>query len=576
MRFVLSIFLMLTTFFYAQNVQLTILETSDVHGKIFPYDFVEGTKTGHSLASVKYYVDSLRTVNPEGTLLLDNGDILQGSPAVYYYNYIDTSSSHLYADVINYIGYDAGTVGNHDIEAGHPVYDKFAKTLNFPWLAANAINTKTGKPYFQPYHIIERSGVKIAVLGLITPGIPNWLPPSIWSGIEFIDMVRSAEEWIPVIKKKENPDIIIGLFHSGVEYTYGGTTRETKRNENASLIVAEDVPGFDIVFVGHDHHGWNEYVTDTNGDSVLIIGPTSSARDIAKVDINFNTETRDFNISSRIVNLGNAPESEEYLTNFNPQFEAIKKFVDKPIGKLTADICSGDAVIANAAFTDLIHKIQLEISGADISFAAPLSMNTCLEAGEIKVAHLFDLYKYENLLYTMRLSGREIKEFLEYSTSLRYTNIASEHILKLRLEDGKAILNSRGKASPANSFYNFDDAEGINYSVDLSKPEGSRVTISEFSDGTEFYSDSLYKVAINSYRGSGGGGHLTKGSGIPREELNSRILFSTSADLRYYMINYIEQRKIIKPLETQNWKLLPEAEAREKLQKDKLLLLGSE
>lgn len=574
MKFVLSLFLLITTILSAQNVNVTILETSDVHGKIFPYNFVEGTPSGHSLASVKYYVDSLKLENPDGVLLFDNGDILQGSPAVYYYNYIDTTSSHLYADVMNYIGYDVGTVGNHDIEAGHPVYDKFEKTLNFPWLAANAIDTKTGEPYFKPYYIIEKSGVKIAVLGLITPGIPNWLPPSIWSGIEFIDMKKSAKEWLPKIKEKENPDIIIGLFHSGVEYTYGGTTRETVRNENASLIVAEDVPGFDIIFVGHDHHGWNEYVTDLNGDSVLIIGPTSSARDIAKVDINLNTETRDFNISSEIVNLRNAPESKEYLSHFNTQFEEIRKFVDQPIGNLTADICSGDAVISNAAFTDLIHKIQLDISGADISFAAPLSMNTCLKSGEIKVAHLFDLYKYENLLYTMELSGKEIKDFLEYATSLRYASSEEEHVLKLRLEDGKAILNKQGKASPANSFYNFDDAEGIDYTVDLSKPEGSRITITGFTNGNQFYADTLYKVAVNSYRGSGGGGHLTKGARIPQEELNDRIIFSTGADLRFYMINYIKNQKIIKPIETKNWKLIPESEVLEKLKKDKALLLG--
>jgi len=575
MKKALILFLFLNVILFSQNVKITLLETSDVHGKIFPYDFVNEKETDHSLAAVKYYTDSLRSIKDQSTILLDNGDILQGSPAVYYYNYIDTISPHLYAEVMNYIGYDVATIGNHDIEAGHAVYDRFREDLKFPWLAANAIDVSTGEPYFQPYQIIEKSGVKIAILGLITPGIPDWLPPNIWSGIDFEDMVTTARKWVSIIEEKENPDIIVGLFHSGVEYTYGGVKRETPRNENASLIVAEDVPGFDVVFVGHDHHGWNKFVTNSDGDSVLVIGTTASARDIAKVDVNFNKSNGKFTISGDIVNLRGAKVDEQYLSDFKPQFEKIKSFVDKKIGVLTEDICSGESVIQNAKFTDLIHKIQLEISGADISLAAPLSMNTCLKAGDIKVAHLFDLYRYENLLYTMKLTGKEIKDYLEYAVNLRYNSADSPHIFKFRMENGVPVLNKQGKASPENSFYNFDDAEGLDYIVDLDKPEGSRVKIKSFTNGNDFDENASYSVAVNSYRGSGGGGHLTKGAGIPKEELNNRITNSTDADLRFYMINYFEKYKTITPVVTQNWKLAPEDEVNQKIQEDKKLLFGT-
>lgn len=575
MKKILLFIFSLSLIISAQEIKITILETSDVHGKIFPYDFVKDQNTGSSLASVKYYLDSVRAETGENLLLLDNGDILQGSPAVYYYNYIDTSSEHLYASVMKYFGYDAGTVGNHDIEPGHPVYDKFREELNFPWLAANAVDTATGEPYFQPYTVFEKDGVKIAVLGLITPGIPMWLPPSIWSGIRFEDMVKSAENWLAVINEKENPDFVIGLFHSGVEFTYGGVTRETPRNENASLIVAEDVPGFDVVFVGHDHHGWNQHTVNTKGDSVLIIGPTSNARDIARVDITVNKSAGTKKINGTLVNLRNAPESQDFLDKFNPQFEAVKSFVNKPAGKLTRKICSRESITGNAVFTDLIHKIQLDISGADISFAAPLSMDICLDAGEVKTAHMFDLYRFENLLYTMNLSGEEIKNFLEYSVNLRYNSIDSAHIFKFKTENGVPVLNNSGKAAPANSFFNFDDAEGINYKVDLSKPEGERIIIDSLTNGEKFDLAKIYKVAVNSYRGTGGGGHLTKGSGIAPEELNNRIVSSTDADLRYYMIKYFEEHGEVDPVLTNNWKLIPEKEAAEKLKKDTELLFGN-
>ena len=166
--------------------------------------------------------------------------------------------------------------------------------LNFPWLAANAINTETGETYFPPYSIINKEGVKIAVLGMITPGIPNWLPKNIWSGIEFEDKILTAKKWVPIIKEKENPDLLIGLFHAGVDYSYDNQTADSPRNENASQLIAEQVPGFDVVFVGHDHHEWNFKVADANGDSVLILGPASRANSItvANINLDFDVENK--------------------------------------------------------------------------------------------------------------------------------------------------------------------------------------------------------------------------------------------------------------------------------------------
>lgn len=269
---------------FAQKINLKIIETSDVHGAIYPYNFITDKPSKNSLAQVHTFVEKERVKENQEVILIDNGDILQGDPDVYFYNFEKTNTIHLLARVMNYMKYDVGTVGNHDIEAGHPVYDKFTRELSFPWLAANAIDKNNGGTYFPPYYIIEKNAhcdngtikkIKIAILGMITPGIPNWLPKNIWSGIEFEDMILTAKKWVPIIKEKEKPDLLIGLFHSGVEYEYDGQTAETPRNENASKLVAEQVPGFDIVFVGHDHHGWNFKVANAKGDSVLILGTTS-------------------------------------------------------------------------------------------------------------------------------------------------------------------------------------------------------------------------------------------------------------------------------------------------------------
>ncbi|KAB2844784.1 MAG: bifunctional metallophosphatase/5'-nucleotidase, partial [Melioribacteraceae bacterium] len=213
--------LLFVQFITAQNVNLKIIETSDLHGAIYPFDFINNKPAKASMAQVYTYVKQERANAEQEVILLDAGDLLQGQPPVYYYNFEETNVPHLMAEVMNFMKYDAGAVGNHDIETGHDVFDRFKKDLNFPWLAANATNTKTNEPYFQPYVVIEKNEIKIAVLGLITPGIPMWLPEKIWSGIEWEDMIESARHWVNIINEKEKPDLLIGLFHSGVDYTYG-------------------------------------------------------------------------------------------------------------------------------------------------------------------------------------------------------------------------------------------------------------------------------------------------------------------------------------------------------------------
>ena len=281
--FILFYFLFVSVI-HGQTVTLKVIETTDVHGAIFPYDFINDKPVSGSLAQVAAFVKQERSKAQE-VLLLDAGDILQGQPVVYYYNFERPLVRHLYSRVMNDMGYDAATVGNHDIEAGHLVYDKFVRELNFPWLAANAVKTSDGKPYFPPYAIIKKAGVKIAILGLITPGIPNWLPQQIWQGMRFDDMIETARKWLPIIQKKKKPDLIIGLFHSGVDPNFGGANSGTPRNENASQLVAEQVPGFDVIFVGHDHHGWNFKAPGPRGQSVTILGASSAARDVAVATI---------------------------------------------------------------------------------------------------------------------------------------------------------------------------------------------------------------------------------------------------------------------------------------------------
>ncbi len=557
------------------KVTLTIIQTTDIHGTLFPYDFIEQKEMTNSLASIYTYVKEIRSNNPEGVVLLDNGDYLQGQPTVYYYNFEDTVSSHLGADIFNFMQYDAAVVGNHDIETGHSVYDRFRKEIKMPYLAANAIDIKTGEPYFDAYTIIERQGIKIAILGMITPGIPNWLPESLWSGMEFTDMIETAKKWIPLIQENENPDLIIGLFHAGIDHTYNNATGTEFMNENATRLVAEKVPGFDIVMAGHDHKKYNEKIVNVNGDTVILLDPRSHARAIASVEIKFryNKHSKKYEktIHPEIIEAEGYKPDSLFMATFSNQFNRVKEYVSRQIGTFTHDIDSKDAYFGNSAFIDLIHQVQLDVSQAQISFTSPLSFRTRINKGPIYMSDLFKLYKYENLLYTMKLTGKEIDSYLEFSYSIWFNQMykSNEHLLKME-------KNEEGYYRLSNQYYNFSSASGIDYLVNVSKPEGDRVHVLGLSNGKPFFIDSIYTVAVNSYRGNGGGGHLTDGAGIPADELRNRLVNSTPYDLRYYLMKWIEKEQTIDAVKASNWRIIPEDYFENGKRKDMRLLFDEQ
>lgn len=583
----ITIFILFLTlpfsFIVAQTINLKIIGTSDVHGALVPYDLINNEETKGSLAQVHAYVVKERRVADQEVVLLDNGDMLQGDPMAYYYNYIDTTQINIYAEAMNYMGYDAATIGNHDIETGHNVYDKFREEINFPWLAANAIKTGTNQLYFKPYTIIERGGIKIAVLGLITPSVPNWLPEFLWEGIVFEDMIESAEKWVPIIQEKEKPDLLIGLFHSGVDFTYNDEDEDTYKNENASRLVAEQVPGFDVVFAGHDHAVWNFKTTNEDGDSVLIVGPSSRARTIAVANIKMefdgaNGKWVNKNVSGEIVETKNYIADDHFMSTFLMNLNVVKNYTETPLGQIISSVSSKESLFGPSEFVDLIQTAQLEITGADISFASPLSFNATIDSGWIKIKELFKLYHYENYLYTMSLTGEEIKDYLEYSFGswLNEMKDSLDHLLIFKANPDGSIKYSSQTGYPEleEIYYNYSSAAGISYTVDVSKPEGERVNILILSDGTNFDFDETYTVAINSYRGSGGGGLMTRGADIPQEELAERIVSSTDRDIRYNLMQWIKKKKVIAPHIIGNWKVLPEDWWQKGKEKDYELLFG--
>lgn len=552
-----------------KTIDLKFIETSDVHGSFFPYDFINRKPKAGSLARVATYVNQLRSQHGENVILLDNGDILQGQPVNYYSNYVDTTSANIAAQVVNYLRYDAQTIGNHDVETGHRVYDKWVSATHCPILGANVIDTKTNKPYLKPYTILKRGGARIAIIGLLTPAIPNWLGENLWSGLRFEEMVSSARQWMRVVKEQEKADIVIGLFHSGKD---GGITTPHYK-EDAALAVAREVPGFDVVFFGHDHTRYADAVTNSEGKLVACLDPANNAMSVAQADLQLVKKKGRWCVKEsqwKLVDVADLPVDNEFVDHFSAFNETVKAYANRVIGTFENTISTRDSYFGNSAFNDLILNLELSITKADVAFNAPVSFDVAIKKGPVRVADMFNLYKYENQLFVMRLTGKEIRKALEMSYDLWVNTMTSpnDHLLLLdsQTRDDQQRLGFK------NFSFNFDSAAGIDYEVDVTKPNGQKVKVLKMSNGEPFDENKYYKVAVNSYRANGGGELLTRGAGIAKDDLDDRIVWRSEYDLRHYLMEEIKRLGTLNPQPNTNWRFVPEQWTQEAAKRDRQLL----
>jgi 2',3'-cyclic-nucleotide 2'-phosphodiesterase/3'-nucleotidase len=497
---------------------ITVCSTTDLHGAYLD-SLYNGEARPASLANVSTYVNKLREEGMK-PVLIDVGDNLQGDNAAYYFNFVDTQSVHIFARAAKYIGYDAIVVGNHDIEAGHHVYDRF-KESKIPYLAANAIvEGSDGEPYFEPYTIVTRKGIKIAVIGMTNANIKSWLSKELWEGIDFLRISDIAQDWVDRVIEKESPHLVILACHTGIGH-------DAPDIENEAHYLASSVRGVDMVLAGHDHRPFSDIIDNPSG-SVLLIN--SGARASLLGETIFELEFKEGRViskkinSRRLIPMVDVEPDTRYSARFNKDFKAVYEFANRKIGTITEEIYFSDALKGPSSYIDLVHKVQLEASGADISFTAPLSDRGMIPAGIIRYNDLVLLYGYENLLYVVELTGAQIKNYLEFS----YYN----------------WVNNIGPT------YNFDSAEGIIYRVIKSAPRGSMVEIISMKDGSPFDPDAIYKVAISSYRASGGGNLIREGAGVNPDSLQ---VVSKYGNIRTLIVEYISKAGVIVPETPTNW-----------------------
>lgn len=553
---------------------LHVLTTNDVHGSYFDEPYTGGAPR-RSLFAIKCCVDSIRAEAGAGNvLLIDAGDCLQGDNASYYFNYVDTLSTHVFPRMAEYMGYDAIAVGNHDVETGHQVYDRIADDLHdagIAFLGGNAIDTSDGSRYFPLYKVYKRAGLKVLVLGYTNANMKAWLNESLWNGMDFKSLTPLVQEDVDRLREKLHPDVVIVAMHSGTGDGKGDQL------ESQGLDVFRAVEGIDLLICSHDHQPY----TKVEGQSALI-NAGSRASHVGHGTI--SVDVRRHKVCSKEASAELIPVDAKHIDTdmketFRQDFEAVKAFTMKEVGTLETDLVTRDSYKGMCGYMNLIHTVSLGCEPAQISFAAPLTYDRTIPAGTLIFNDMFTIYPYENQLFVVKMSGKEIKDFLEFSYGMwiQTAMTPSDHVLNIR--QGEDARTGRSRWSFEARTYNFDSAAGINYTVDVTKPYGSRVSISSLADGSAFCEDNEYNVAMTSYRASGGGGAMVKGAGIDTGHIDERVV-AKYPEIRELIYDYIVENGTIGSNVIGNkdklgsWSFVPESIAAPAVEKDFALLFG--
>lgn len=510
-------------------ITLTILQTSDLHGNIYPVDYYTDKAANVGLAAVATVVNAVRAENPN-TLLVDTGDVIQGTPLVSFYNKkLDVKNPM--ADVMNYMKYDAATLGNHEFNFGLDVLKNYTSTAAYPIVVANALKAD-GTPYFTPYVVKTIAGVKVGILGLTNQAIPNWENPENYAGIHFQSAVEAAKKWVPVLRDTEKVDVVIVLAHTGPEKDLGDPTKsiaESTKGES-ELYALTQVPGVDAIFSGHAHLS----LSYDNVNGVAVVQPDRWGSKVGRVDLTLEATgdaAHPWKVTTKKASLiaTDGAKADEGVKNYAKAYhDATVAYINTVIGKSSGAFDGALSQQQDTAIMDLVNKIQLETGKADLSIAASLSNKGYIPAGDVRVKDVASVYIYENYLYVIEVTGQQIKDALEHSA--KYFNQYD-----FGATPNWTLINPNIRG------YNFDMlyGPGVTYKIDITKPVGQRIVGLTYK-GKPMSMTQKFKLAVNNYRYNGGGGY-TMLSGAP-------ILYKSSIEIREQIIDYFKSHPNVSPV----------------------------
>ncbi|MGW7723197.1 bifunctional metallophosphatase/5'-nucleotidase [Streptomyces canus] len=545
----------------------SVLGTTDLHSHVFDWDYYldkaysdsKGNSVG--VARVATLIKQQRAAKgEEHVLLVDAGDIIQGTSLAYYFARVQPitgkdAPKHPMAVAMNHMRYDAAALGNHEFNYGIEVLRKFESQCRFPLLGANALDAKTLKPAFQPYTVKRicvpgAPDIKVGILGLTNPGIALWDKDNVSGKMVFPGLVEQAKKYVPRLRAL-GCDVVFLTDHSGLDgsSSYGD---ELPYVENASNLVAQQVPGIDAILVGHTHVEVPSYTVknEETGEDVLLSEPYCWGYRLSVFDFELELVRGQWKVTKKTaqtLNPHTVDEDPEIKKLLEADHELVVKYVNTSVGTCTEDLSAADSCWKDVPIMDFIHQVQMDtvkagLSASDaalplISVAAPFSRTADIPAGSVTIKDIAGLYIYDNTLYGKKLTGAQLKDYLEYAAKYYHQVPAGTAV------DTSTLTN-------ANSFwdYMYDTAAGVSYDIDIAQAEGSRIKNLAYN-GTPVTDDQVFVVAVNNYRANGG-------SGYPHIAA-ADIAYSSTNEIRQLMIDYVTSKATLDPKDfaVTNWKL---------------------
>jgi 2',3'-cyclic-nucleotide 2'-phosphodiesterase (5'-nucleotidase family) len=520
----------------AERVAVTILETTDLHGHLLPWDYQRAQPADEGLARVASRIASIRRETPN-VLLLDAGDTIQGTPIEFLHAKDPSKGPDPMAEAMSALKYDAMSVGNHDFNFGLAVLRKAQKESSFPWLSSNTRNVSDGSAAFPEYLVKTVAGIRIGILGLTTPNIPNWEPARNRPGLRWEDPVDAAKRLVPVLRGKEKCDFVVALIHSGPEVDLKTGQPDGTNDENRVAALSK-VPGIDLLLTGHTHR--RIPLTRLNG--VPMIQPGRWGDVLARVDVTFETSGGKATVAD--VSAALLPSDASVGTDAAiaaiaaPHDAAARAYMDEQVAVAEEDFPGARARLEDTALLDFVNDTMLEATGADLSMTSLLPGRfEGFRKGPIKVRNVYTLYPYENALVAIEIDGATLKACLEH---------AAEFYGSAAWEDGRLVLKPKEGMIP----YNFDVVQGATYRIDPTAPVGSRVKDLAYR-GRPVQPSDRFTLAVNSYRAQGSGGYKAlKGA---------RIVKEIPEEIRELLIERLRKLGHVRPQSDHNWVVAPDA-----------------
>ena len=514
------------------TAHIVVVATTDVHGRVMGWDYVRDAAAPGGLSRAATAIETLRSRYPGQVVLLDAGDLLQGNPFAVYYGRYDKRQPQPIVDAMNYLQYDAVTPGNHDFDFGVDFLRRAASQATYRYVSAN-VTDDSGKAMFATTVVFPRGAVKVGITGFTTPSVmvsDKWL----LAGRARVRRIAEAAPAALTTLERQGVDLKIVVIHSGFGESYYDTTGVGPENDAGALAAVTPKP--DLVIVGHTHREMGDSVI--NG--VHFVQPKNWVQSLAVVHISLARDPstnryRVTGVRSDLIQLGNVAESPRYVQRFSAAHQAARLWAGTAIGSAAPGFDARYARAQDTPFLDFVNEVQRRRAGAQLSAAAAYDVQLGLPEGDVHQRDVYGIYPYENVLRAVKISGQQLREYLEHSA--RYFR---------SYQAGTTILND---SFPG---YNYDVVSGVVYNIDLSRPAGLRIRGLAYNGKIVQPTDS-FVMALNNYRQVGGGGYdmVTR----------APVVYDKGEDIRELLVDEIKRAGTLQTAAylRPSWAIIPDS-----------------